>query len=121
MRFKATTYGDRRQLLIYIALAQVENFACFRLRARKPARFEALVVLRERGERSLRRVDVFEFAFGADDTIMSVRRRAALPGDIDRDMTLPAKSRCRTQFLDKAGKRLRRLVREQWRLPAKSG
>ena len=116
MRYATRRFSDRRQLLIHIALARVENFACFRLIRQKPTYFMALVVIRDSGSRFKRRLDVFEFAFENDGRIGRIRRRPAMQSDIDEAMRLPETSRCRREFISGSGDQMRRLIRDYWRL-----
>jgi hypothetical protein len=121
MGFAAVRFADRRQLLIHIALSRIENFACFRLVRRNPDYFEALLMMRDAGSGSARRLDVFEFAFENDGRIGRIRRRAALPFDVEEARRLPETSRCRREFLDIRQTEIGNLVRKYWRLlPARS-
>ena len=121
MGFAAARFADRRQLLIHIALSRVENFACFRMVRQNTDYFEALLMMRDAGTGSARRLDVFEFAFESDGRIGRIRRRAALPFDVEEARRLPETSRCRREFLDTHQTEIGRLVREYWRLPAVRG
>jgi len=121
MGFAATRFADRRQLLIHIALSRVENFACFRMVRQNPDYFEALLMMREAGTGTARRLDVFEFAFESDGRIGRIRRRAALPFDVEEARRLPETSRCRREFLDTHQTEIGRLVHEYWRLPPVRG
>lgn len=116
MSYAAARFGDRRQLLIHVALSRVENFACFRMTRANPDYFEALVVMRDAESSGLSRLDVFEFAFEIDGRIGRIRRRVAMPADIEEAMQLPETSRCRREFLGAHGNQLRGLVRDYWRL-----
>jgi hypothetical protein len=121
MVFAAARFADRRQLLIHIALSRVENFACFRMVGQNPDYFEALLMMRDAGTGSARRLDVFEFAFESDGRIGRIRRRAALPFDVEEARRLPKTSRCRREFLDTHQTEIGRLVHEYWRLPPGRG
>lgn len=121
MRYSAARFTDRRQLLIHVALSRVTNFACFRMIRENPDYFEALLIMTEPGVAAPRRVDVFEFAFDSDGTIGRIRRRAALPSDIEAARALPPSSRCRREFLDPNEAAIRRLVGTYWRLPVGQG
>lgn len=121
MRYSAARFTDRRQLLIHVALSRVTNFACFRMIRENPDYFEALLIMSEPGAAASRRVDVFEFAFDSDGTIGRIRRRAALPSDIEAARALPSSSRCRRGFLDPNEAAIRRLVGTYWRLPVGQG
>lgn len=116
MTYAASRFVDRRDLLIHIALSRVENIACFRMTRENPDYFEAVIVMREPGSRTARRVDVFQFAFDSDGTIGRIRRRAALPSDIDAARSLPENSRCRQEFLDPRRDTINDTVNRHWRL-----
>ena len=116
MTYAASRFVDRRDLLIHIALSRVENFACFRMTRENPDYFEAVIVMREPSSRTARRVDVFQFAFDSDGTIGRIRRRAALPSDIDAARSLPENSRCRQEFLDPRRDTINDTVNRHWRL-----
>jgi len=116
MTYEASRFVDRRDLLIHIALSRVENFACFRMTRENPDYFEAVVVMREPNSGTERRVDVFQFAFDSDGTIGRIRRRAALPSDIDAARSLPENSRCRQEFLDPRRDTIHDTVNGHWRL-----
>lgn len=118
MGYSANRFSDRRQLLIHIALSRVENFACFRMVRQNPSYFEALLMMRDAGGETKRRLDVFEFAFESDGTIGRIRRRAALPSDVEAARQLPETSRCRREFLDVKERQIQSLVRQYWRLPS---
>jgi hypothetical protein len=118
MGFAARRFEDRRQLLIHIALSRVENFACFRMVRQNPDYFEALLMMRDAGTGLARRLDVFEFAFESDGRVGRIRRRAALPSDVEEARRLPETSRCRREFLDARQTEIKRLVRQYWRLPS---
>lgn len=121
MTYATGRIENRRQLLIYVALSKVENFACFRLVRRDPDYFETLVLMREDGGRALPRLDVFEFAFNEEGRIARIRRRAAVSQDLDEAMSLPDGSRCRREFLGDRATALKKLIQRQWRLPSTSG
>ena len=117
MSYKAFRLVDRRDLLIHIALSRVENFACFRMTRENPDYFEVLVAMRESVTKAVRRIDVFQFSFDNDGTIGRIRRRPALPSDIDAARTLPENSRCRKEFLDPRREIIDDSVSNYWRLP----
>lgn len=117
MGFAADRFADRRQLLIHISLSRIENFACFRMVRQNPDYFEALLMMRDAGTGSGRRLDVFEFAFENDGRIGRIRRRAALPLDVEEARRLPETSRCRREFLDMHQTEIGKLVHRYWRLP----
>ena len=121
MNYAAARFGDRRQLLIHVALSRVENFACFRMTRENPDYFEALLVMKESEQGGPRRLDVFEFAFESDGRIGRIRRRAAMPSDVEEAMRLPETSRCRREFLGARGNQLRNLMADNWRLTRASG
>ncbi len=121
MNYAAVRFSDRRQLLIHVAFSRVENFACFRLTRENPAYFEALLVMKETEQGGPRRLDVFEFAFESDGRIGRIRRRAAMPSDVEVAMRLPETSRCRTEFLGVKGNQLRSLMSDYWHLSRASG
>ena len=116
MDYSSRRFGDRRQLLIHIALSRVENFACFRQTHENPDYFEALLVMRENDSGDKRRLDVFEFAFESDGRVGRIRRRAAMQSDIDKAGRLPKTSRCHREFLSEKGTHMQRLVRDYWQL-----
>jgi hypothetical protein len=117
MDFAASRFADRRQLLIHISLSRIENFACFRMVRQNPDYFEALLMMRDAGTGSARRLSVFEFAFENDGRIGRIRRRAALLFDVEEARRLPKTSRCRQEFLDIRQTEIGKLVRDYWRLP----
>jgi hypothetical protein len=74
-------------------------------------------MMRDAGTGSARRLSVFEFAFENDGRIGRIRRRAALPFDVEEARRLPKTSRCRREFLDIRQTEIGKLVRDYWRLP----
>ena len=121
MNYAAARFSDRRQLLIHVAISRVENFACFRMTRENPEYFEALLVMKETKQGGPRRLDLFEFAFESDGRIGRIRRRAALPSDVEVAMRLPETSRCRTELLGARGSQLRGLMSDHWRLSPAGG
>ena len=117
MSYKAFRLVDRRDLLIHIALSRVKNFACFRMTRENPDYFEVVVVMQEPGAKAAPRIYVFQFAFDNDGTVGRIRRRLALPSDIDAARSLPENSRCRQEFLDPHRETIDATVNNYWRLP----
>ena len=117
MSYKAFRLVDRRDLLIHIALSRVKNFACFRMTRENPDYFEVVVVMQEPGAKAAPRIYVFQFAFDNDGAIGRIRRRLALPSDIDAARSLPENSRCRQEFLDPHRETIDATVKNYWRLP----